>query len=1606
MVCLFKSMKFKALTAGLMTFFMVTSLITPVGLDKIIAKADASSKTFDLIEITDFHGNLLSSYNEQIAAVMAKDVKTVEAQNPDTFVLGGGDFYQGTPISNVLVGVPVQQFLTNVGMKVTALGNHEFDWTKDSDGNVDSKGALDLINTVTMKNAGYNIVCANLRNKSDNSLVYPAYQVYTEDNVRIAVIGAITTETPDIVMPANVANYTFTDPATEINDAAAEIKKDNKADVVLAVVHEGSNGDFTTTGPIMDIANNLHGVDAVFGGHSHTIMSTTTASGMPVEIASANGKGYIDLKMNIDSTGKITFPNASAGSATGLDKTTGTYGAYQAINRTSSTFPYGYYGVTSSTSSAVDSDVYNIVKAANDQVAPIFNTKIGTAAGNLTKTQDVQPYGESQLGNWTADVIKNYTKADIGIVNNGGIRCNINAGDITKGMIFTLMPFDDTIETTKLTGAQLRTMFENAFADGGKGIQISGIKVTYSSKLSSGNRVISMAKSDGTPIDINDTKTTYTVAGPDFVLTGGDGFTVFNTPAIKAALVDTHELIRDALMDDVSAKGTIKTEMDNRIANDSSVIRVIATSDNHGAVFDYDYASGAKANAGLTRVSTYVKAARTQDPDEVMVVDNGDTIQGTPLSYYFDKINEKAEYPMMKAYGLIGYDTWTLGNHEFNYGLEVLNRVIGDAKYENIKVLSANIYNTKDNSNAFGTYYIKPFTVNGKTIRVGILGMTTPAIPNWEDASHYAGLTFQKNLVTEAQKYVDQMRAKQPDGSAGADVVILTVHSGQPGTAETIPEENQVTAIAEQTTGIDAIVAGHTHDVYGDNLAPASSKPYIKTVRNNKDGKPVHITEPKNGATYVSEVDIKLNSDGTLSTDPIFTQANSLANVADDTNFEAAMQSYQDSTIEYVNTVLGTSTAEFSAVGQYTRPTALMDLINKIQMKAAGTQLSIAAPLSDKAAIHKGNVTIKDLMSVYVYENFLYGVKMNGKQIKDWLEWSARYYKQVSSSNDPLATDPAIPGYNYDMLYGATYTIDRTQPVGHRIKNLAYNGVPINDSQVFTVAINNYRYNGGGGFMSAAGLSMTDPKTGLTVPKPGITVYDSAKALGDDGQVRNIMMNYIKDLTTAGKTLDSTLAGNWIAAPAALAVSPSSSTVNINSTIQLTGTIKPTGSADPTIVWTSDNPLLASVDSNGLVTTNGLIGDVTITAVSGDGILSGTCKLHISDSAVVDNNYLNVTRIAGQNRFDTSGKIAETYSNGGKVDNIILASGRTFPDAVTGGVLTSKLNAPMLLVGSNKDNEKIYDYIKNNLASDGTVYILGGTGAVSQDVEDYVSKTLKVSTVRISGTDRFETNEKIIEKLNPAAGTPVILAKASDFPDALSASGIASIKGYPIILVQGKDLSDSAKKVLTNIKPGTVYVIGGTGAVDDNIITEVKKAVTTLTDKDITRIAGQNRYETSMNVVKYFNLNIGNLMLTSGSDFPDALSGTALAAKEYAPILITSNGAINDELTVISKYSNITILGGYGAVSQKIEELLKTKNSMPSSIQTSLNVQIAVGTAVTKEDLPKTILGIYPDGTEVPVNVTWDTSKVTFDTSKAGTITVTGAVAGYDTPVTLTITVI
>lgn len=293
-------------------------------------------------------------------------------------------------------------------------------------------------------------------------------------------------------------------------------------------------------------------------------------------------------------------------------------------------------------------------------------------------------------------------------------------------------------------------------------------------------------------------------------------------------------------------------------------------------------------------------------------------------------------------------------------------------------------------------------------------------------------------------------------------------------------------------------------------------------------------------------------------------------------------------------------------------------------------------------------------------------------------------------------------------------------------------------------------------------------------------------------------------------------------------------------------------------------------------------------------------------------------RLSGDNRFDTAKSIAEEY-NSGSVQNVVLASGSDFPDALSGSVLAAKLKAPILLAGPDPSGSPgTMDYIENHLSKSGNIYILGGTGAISEDFRQTLESLGYNNITRLSGADRYETNQKINDALNVAKGTPVVIASGESFPDALSISSVAGLKGYPIILSEYASLPAQAEETLKEIQPSAVYVIGGTGVISDSVLGEIK-SLTGLPDSSLIRIWGNDRYETSINVAKYFNLPGDTVTLASGENFPDALAGSVLSSKLNAPIILISGDISRQKQYLDSThYINEMIFGGSGVISDSI----------------------------------------------------------------------------------------
>lgn len=507
----------------------------------------------------------------------------------------------------------------------------------------------------------------------------------------------------------------------------------------------------------------------------------------------------------------------------------------------------------------------------------------------------------------------------------------------------------------------------------------------------------------------------------------------------------------------------------------SQELTLLATTDIHGRVANWDYfrdapySESSGDSVGLAKVASVVEDVRQEvGEDRLLVVDNGDAIQGTPLTYYYaaqEPVTETGRtHPMALAYNEIGYDAQVVGNHEFNYGLDLLGAYEDDLA---MPLLGANVVDVDTGEPAFEPYtLVRKKTRGHKPVTVGILGLTTPGSAIWDKGNVEGELEF-RDMVQTAEQYVPQLKA------AGADVVVVLSHAGIGDSSyddSEVPPENPADDIARTVPGIDVMVIGHTH-----RDAPE------QVIVNEQTGEEVLLTQPYRWGGSVARVDLDLVK--VRGQWEVRAAEGSAIRTRDYDEHPAIMDlvaDYHDTTVEYVNTVVATSVQELSAATSRWEDTAILDFIQHVQTETvtealAGTEyadlpvLSIAAPFSRDAVFPQGEVTIRDIAGLYIYDNTLEAVTLTGAQLRDYLEYSATYFETVPAGEtfDP-ATDTnagGTPDYNYDMFSGVSYDLELSEPAGSRVQNLTLtDGTPVTADMEFVVAVNNYRRSGGGNF--------------------------------------------------------------------------------------------------------------------------------------------------------------------------------------------------------------------------------------------------------------------------------------------------------------------------------------------------------------------------------------------------------------------------------------------------------------------------------------------------------------------------------------------------------------
>jgi len=471
---------------------------------------------------------------------------------------------------------------------------------------------------------------------------------------------------------------------------------------------------------------------------------------------------------------------------------------------------------------------------------------------------------------------------------------------------------------------------------------------------------------------------------------------------------------------------------------------LMGTTDVHGWLLPHDYYTGKETENGLARLVPLIDSIRTAHPGRTALVESGDLLQGNPLDFVHSRLEDGEVHPVALAMNLLRYDAAAIGNHEYNYGIPHLDAVVAKSQFP---WLSANTFHAGTDRHAYAPSVMLDRVVDGRPIRVGVTAVTPPGVLIWDRDNVQGKLDF-RDIVASVRPVVEALKRD------GADVVVVAAHSGLEGssydTAATgVPVENAAAAMAHEVPGIDVIFIGHSHRELADT-----------TIGNTL------LLQAKNWAASLAVAELEVErapGQGWR----VAGKRGTILKPGDrptDARFVAALTPAHERTRAYVGQQIGTSAAEWTSASARVEDTPILDLINDVQRKVTGADLSGTAAFSLTSRIPQGPITVADVAGLYVYDNTLKAVRITGKQLREYLEKSAEYYLPCPGARCDRIVNPGVPGYNFDVVSGVDYALDLSKPVGERVVRLERDGRPVRPTDTFTIALNNYRASGSGGF--------------------------------------------------------------------------------------------------------------------------------------------------------------------------------------------------------------------------------------------------------------------------------------------------------------------------------------------------------------------------------------------------------------------------------------------------------------------------------------------------------------------------------------------------------------
>ena len=522
-------------------------------------------------------------------------------------------------------------------------------------------------------------------------------------------------------------------------------------------------------------------------------------------------------------------------------------------------------------------------------------------------------------------------------------------------------------------------------------------------------------------------------------------------------------------------------------------LAVAATTDVHGRLRGWDYYENAPdASRSLAGAATIVDSLRKAHPGRVLLVDGGDLLQGNPLLYVAAKVSPTTVHPVIAAMNVMQYDAAALGNHEFNYGVPLLRQTLSRASFP---FLAANVRDGSARSFVSPYVMVTRTLAPGQTVRIGIVGATTPGSMLWDADNLRAAKVTVTDIVPAVRSAVREVRRRK------ADVVIVLLHSGlsEPASYDTVstrlPSENVAARVPREIEGIDLVVYGHSHRELVDSTINGAL-----------------LMQPRNWAASVAVGELTLaRAKGRWQVVAKRGRSVRVAGHAESPAVLAATGASHRATVAWATSPVVQTPVEWRSDSARVADLPITDFVNAMMRQATGAQLSATAAFSIDAKLGPGAVTLADLSKVYPYDNnTLRVLKVSGAQVRAFLEHSSRYYRSLDANGRVPRegiVDASVPGYNLDVLSGAEYVWDLARPMGSRVTSLTYNGRPVAATDSFTLALNNYRAGGGGGYAMLAGAPLVFAKD-VDIRQ---LLIDEAQRLAKTGTALNLATYAVKN---------------------------------------------------------------------------------------------------------------------------------------------------------------------------------------------------------------------------------------------------------------------------------------------------------------------------------------------------------------------------------------------------------------------------------------------------------------------------------------------------------------